>query len=37
MNLDQPAILGIVFGALIGGVHAALQIVGCVRETGRCN
>ena len=27
MNLDQPAILGIVFGALIGGVHAALQIV----------
>ena len=26
MKLDPPAILGIVLGALIGGVHAALQI-----------
>ena len=26
MNPDRPAILGIVFGVLIGGVNAALQI-----------
>ena len=26
MRLDEPAILGIVFGALIGSVNAALQI-----------
>ena len=26
MNLNRPAILGIVFGVLIGGVNAALQI-----------
>ena len=26
MTLDRPAVLGIVFGALIGGVHTALQI-----------
>ena len=26
MNLDRPAVLGIVFGVLIGGVNTALQI-----------
>ena len=26
MNLDRPAILGIIFGVLIGSVNAALQI-----------
>jgi hypothetical protein len=26
MNLDRPAILGMVFGVLIGGVSVALQI-----------
>jgi ABC-type enterobactin transport system permease subunit len=26
MNLDRPAIIGIVLGALIGGANAALQI-----------
>lgn len=26
MNVDRPAILGIVFGVLIGSVNAALQI-----------
>lgn len=26
MNLDRPAILGVIFGVLIGGVNAAFQI-----------
>jgi hypothetical protein len=34
MNLDRPAILGIVFGVLIGGVNAALQIHE-LRQKGR--
>jgi len=35
MNLDRPAILGIVFGALIGGATAALQIYELRRRNRR--
>jgi hypothetical protein len=35
MNLDRPAILGIVFGALIGGTTAALQIYELRRKNRR--
>ena len=35
MSLDRPAILGIVFGALIGGATAALQIYELRRKNRR--